>query len=75
MENLHGFLHGILYIMCHGMLEFALGPPPRGRHDAKLWQTMSVARPSNENQGPSQIHGHNLWFIHEVVLKGDSNTP
>ena len=51
------------------MLEFALSPPPRGRHDAKLWQTMSLTQSLIENQGPSQAHAHNLWFICEVVIK------
>jgi hypothetical protein len=35
MKNLHGFLYSRRKIMFHGLLEFALGPPPRGRCDAK----------------------------------------
>ena len=34
MKSLYGFLHGKLWIMVHGLLEFASYPPPRGRPNA-----------------------------------------
>jgi hypothetical protein len=34
MKYLHGFLHGMLWIRVHGLLEFASGPLSRGGPDA-----------------------------------------
>ena len=36
MRILHGSVHGKLHIMFHGLLEFASGPPPRGRPNANF---------------------------------------
>ena len=71
MKNPHGFPHGKLCVLFRGMLEFALGPPPKGRHDINYGKPCQWHGLSNENQRPSQVHGHNLWLICEVVLKGD----
>ena len=41
MKNLHGVLHGKLWMRVHDMSKFVLGPPPRGRPDAnseRPWQ-------------------------------------
>ena len=51
-------LCGRLWIMFHGLSEFALGPPPRGRFWRKFQQTMSFesrVQPLDESQGPSQL--------------------
>ena len=41
----------------------------------KLWQTMSMIWPLDENQGLSQDRGHSPWLVCEVALKGLTHTP
>jgi hypothetical protein len=40
---------------------FVLGPPPRG------------SRSLENNQGPSQLHGHGPWLVCTIVLRVQSN--
>ena len=37
-------------------------------HQVHLQETMSVAWPLDENQGPSQSHGQGFWLVCEVAL-------
>ena len=46
-HDLHGFSHGILWIMFHGPLKFATSPPPTNRLDA------NSSKPC-QSQGPSK---------------------
>lgn len=64
MESLHGFLHGILKIMFHGLPKLASGPPSRGRLN------INSSRPcqSYKNEGPSQLYDHSPWLMYEVAL-------
>ena len=38
--------------MIHGLLEFALGPPPRTRSNANVGKPLLVIQPLDEIQGP-----------------------
>jgi hypothetical protein len=54
----------------HGLPEFALGPPPRGRPKAN-YNELCFKEPIfhlDENQGPSQLHGRNTWLASEVTM-------
>ena len=55
MKSLHVFLHGILWLMLHGLLEFALGPPWRSRIDANSNKPRSFVWSFDEIQGPSKL--------------------
>ena len=55
-------LYDKLWIMFHGLSEFALGPPLGGGLDANSGIPC-------QNQGSSQLHGHGPWLVCEVVLK------
>ena len=61
MKSLHGFLHGRLWIMWHGLLKFASDPPSRGRPSANC-------NGSCHSQGLSQLHGHGPWLVCEMSL-------
>ena len=55
-------LYDKLWIMFHGLSEFALGPPLGGGLDANSGIPC-------QNQGSSQLHGHGPWLVCKVVLK------
>ena len=59
----------------HGLLEFTFDPPPRSRHDSSSSKPSSMVWPLEENQGPSQLHGHNLWLMWAVALTMDLQVP
>ena len=50
MQNLHGYLHGIKWIMFHGHLDYYQKPPLGGRSNIKM-----------EDHGV--LNAHNCWFI------------
>ena len=62
MKSLHKFLHGILYIMFHNMLEFASCTFPRGRSNANFSKHVNEWL-VDERWGPSQLHGHDPCLI------------
>ena len=50
LSNLHGVLHGMQWIMSHGLLDLVISPPRRGE--------------SNTNSGEYDTSdSHNPWFI------------
>lgn len=51
--------------MLHGLLEFGSSPPPRLFLHKNSFLMMRLL---NKSQGPSQVHGHNAWLMHEVAL-------
>ena len=59
----------------HGLLEFTFDPPPRSRHDSSSNRPSSMVWPLEENQGPSQLHGHGLWLVWAVALTMDLQVP
>lgn len=51
--------------MLHGLLEFGSSPPLRLFLHKNSFLMMRLL---NKSQGPSQVHGHNAWLMHEVAL-------
>ena len=49
-KSLHGFLHGIKWIMFHGHLDYFQQPLPGGRYNTKLGDH-------------GTLNSHNRWFI------------
>ena len=45
-------------LMLHGLQELASGPPPREQPDANSSRPCQCVQPFDENQRPSQLHGH-----------------
>ena len=51
--------------MFHALLEFASCPPSRGR-PRTIPENRVRDTSLDENQGPSQLHGHGPWLVCEV---------